>query len=72
MTQHTPINYKNEYHRLLEENYSLNRQLCDAHASKETIHSFYRDDFYLRNKIIAFLFTVVAVESIFLIAECFL
>lgn len=62
----TPINYKKEYHRLLEDNQRLDRQLCDAQASKETIHSFYRDDFYLKNRIIAFLFTVVAVESVIL------
>lgn len=66
MTQHTLINYKNEYHRLLEDNHKLNRQLCDAQASKETIHSFYCDKLYERGRVIAFLCIVVAIETIFL------
>lgn len=66
MTQHTPINYKNEYYKLLEENQSLRKQVGDLHTSKETIHSFYCDKLYERGRVIAFLCIVVAIETIFL------
>lgn len=69
MTQHTPINYKNEYHKLLEENQSLLKQVGDLHALKEISESFFRDQLYSRGCAIGFLAVMLFGVSVALLLE---